>query len=234
MMLPPAGSRPAASPISPHPHNVWLARSDLRRRLSDYESGALHAKLQASEAVEPPEGDAPSSSRYQRDASLTTLRRQKMAENRGHAPQRDGPADPDSSRSRSSNGLFSLGRRVRDCTGDLLHVGQALCLTELRDEKVAADPGDAPGTAGSEPAALLLRQSAIESSWSRWKELHLRCRSLGDAFTARCIAVVTPFARVGHPSQARGFALSALPRSVCHTWIHMGARVGFAPTTFAL
>jgi len=32
----------------------------------------------------------------------------KVAENRGHAPQRDGPADPDSSRSRSSNGLFSL------------------------------------------------------------------------------------------------------------------------------
>jgi hypothetical protein len=135
MMLPPAGSRPAASPVSPHPHNVWLARSDLRRRLSDYESGALHAKLQASEAMEPPEGDAPSSSRYQRDASLTTLRRQKVAENRGHAPQRDEPADPGSSRSRSSNGLFSLGRRVRDCTGDLLHVGQALCLTELRDEK---------------------------------------------------------------------------------------------------
>lgn len=26
-----------------------LARSDLRRRLSDYESGALHAKLRASE-----------------------------------------------------------------------------------------------------------------------------------------------------------------------------------------
>ena len=49
MMLPPAGSRPAASPVSPHPHNVWLARSDLRRRLSDYESGALHAKHQASE-----------------------------------------------------------------------------------------------------------------------------------------------------------------------------------------
>ena len=113
-----------------------------------------------------------------------------MAENRGHAPQRDGPADPDSSRSRSSNGLFSIGRRVRDCTGDLLHVGQALYLAELRDEKVAADPGDAPGTAGSEPAALLLRQSAIESSWSRWKELHLRCRSLDDAFTARCIAAL--------------------------------------------
>ena len=157
-----------------------------------------------------------------------------MAENRGHAPQRDGPADPGSSRSRSSNGLFSLGRRVRDCTGDLLHVGQALCLTELRDEKVAADLGDAPGTAGSEPAALRLRQSAIESRSSRWKELHLRCRSLGDAFTARCIAVVTHLARVRHPSRARGFALSALPHSVCHTWIQMGARVGFAPTTFAL
>jgi len=31
-----------------------------------------------------------------------------------------------------------LGRRVRDCTGDLLHVGQALYLAELRDEKAAA------------------------------------------------------------------------------------------------
>ena len=132
-----------------------------------------------------------------------------MAENRGHAPQRDEPADPGSSRSRSSNGLFSLGRRVRDCTGDLLHVGQALCLTELRDEKWLRIQVTLLGLPGqSRPRCCYANpQSKADRPGGR------NCTSDADRSTTR---------------------LQRVALLLCHTWIHMGARVGFAPTTFAL